>query len=183
MKRLVIHPRDRSTAFLTKVYENLDDVTVVQCGVSKPDLKEMVRSHDQIMMMGHGSPYGLFSVGQFPGASGYIIDHSFAPQLAGNNSSVFIWCNADEYVNHNSLKGFCTGMFISEVAEAILMGLGGTTQREVDDSNESFVETIGAFADQGPQLMHAAAKHRYGQLTSHNRVAKYNHERLYVCGA
>ena len=179
MKTLVIHPKDDSTVFLTKVYENLDAVTLVQGGISRDQLKDMVRSHDQIMMMGHGTPYGLMSVGQFNGHA-YVIDGSFAPLLAEKKNSVFIWCNADQYVNCNGLRGFYTGMFISEVAEAKLMGLGDTTKREVDESNDLFVETIGAFADRGPRLMHAAARHKYGQLTGSNRVANYNRKRIYV---
>jgi hypothetical protein len=180
MKRLVIHPKDRSTEFLSKVYENLDGVTLVQGDVCKDQIRDLIDCHDQAMIMGHGTPDGLLSVGQFPGSLVHIIDRSFGPQLAEKTNSVFIWCNADEYVNHNELKGFYTGMFISEVTEAYLMGLSGTTQREVDESNISFVETIGAFVDRGPRLMYAAAKHSYGQLTSHNRVAKYNYERLYM---
>ena len=179
MKTLVIHPKDDSTVFLTRVYESLDDVTLVQGGVSRDQLKDMVRSHDQVMMMGHGTPHGLMSVGQFIGHS-YVIDDSFAELLAEKSNSLFIWCNADQYVEYNELSGFYSGMFISEVAEAYMMGLGYTTQTEVDESNNVFVETVGAFADRGPRLIHAAAKHRYGQLTRHNRVAKYNYERLYV---
>jgi len=180
MKTLVIHPRDNSTLFLNKVYDSLDDVTLVRGDITKNQMRDMIRSHDQVMMMGHGTQRGLLSVGQFPGAPGYVIDDSFAPLLAERDNAVYIWCHANKYVNCNRLSGFYTGMFISEVAEAYLMGLGGTTQREVDESNGSFVETIGAFVDRGPRLMHAAAKHRYGQFTSQNRVAKYNHERLYV---
>ena len=183
MKTLVIHPKDNSTVFLTKAYESLDDVTLVQGDATKEQIGDMISSHDQIMMMGHGTSDGLLSVGQFPDASGYIIDDSFASLLAEKNNSVFIWCNADQYVNRHQLSGFYTGMFISEVAEAYLMGLDGTTQEEVDESNQTFVETIGALADRGPRLMHAMARHKYGQLTRHNRVARYNHERLYVSAA
>lgn len=182
MKKLVIHPKDDTTVFLTKAYERLDDVTLVQGNVTKNQIRDMISSHDQTIMLGHGTAAGLLSVGQFPGAPGHIIDHSFASQLAAKNDSVFIWCNADQYVNRYRLSGFSTGMFISEVSEAYLMGLGSTTQREVDESNGLFVETIGAVADRGPRLMHAAARHRYGQLANRNRVAKYNHERLYLSG-
>jgi len=180
VRKLVIHPRDRSTVFLSKVYENLNDVTLVQGDVTKDQIRDMINSHDQIIMLGHGTPSGLMSVGQFPGASGYIIDTSVTPLLAAKNNSVFIWCNADQYVHYNELRGFYTGMFISEISEAHLMGLVGTEQKDIDQSNDSFVETIGAFANRGPRLMHAAARHKYGHLACHNRVAKYNHERLYM---
>ena len=182
MKTLVIHPKDESTEFLKKAYGSLADLTLVRGDATKNQIRSMIHSHDQVMMMGHGTPSGLLSVGQFPGALGHIIDDSVTPLLAEKENSVFIWCNADQFVIRNELSGFYTGMFISEVGEAYLMGLRGTTQREVDKSNDSFVETIGAFADRGPRLMHAAARHRYGQFTSHNRVAKYNRERLYVSG-
>ena len=182
MKKLVIHPKDNTTVFLTRAYERLDDVTLVQGDATKEQVRNMIIAHDQIMMMGHGTSDGLLSVDQFSDAPGYIIDGSFAPLLAEKNNSVFIWCNADQFVNRYQLNGFYTGMFISEVGEAYMMGLGGTTRRDVDESNNSFVETIGAFSGHGPRLMHAAARHKYGQLASHNLVAKYNHERLYVTG-
>ena len=184
MKKLVIHPKDDSTLFLNKAYENLDDVTLVQGNVSKGQLRDMIQSHDQVMMMGHGSPRGLFSVGQFDGSyMSLIVDDSLSEVLSEKENSVFIWCNADQYVNYNELRGFYTGMFISEVAEAYLMGLRGTTQKEVDESNSSFVETIGAYASCGPRLMHAAARSsvlKYGQLASRNPVARYNRQRLYL---
>lgn len=181
-QKLVIHPRDPSTVFLNKVYENLDldEVTLVQGHVSKNQLRGLIDAHDQIMMMGHGTGAGLLSVGQFPGAPLYIIDDSFAPLLAEKSNSVFIWCNADQFVSHHNLRGFYTGMFVSEVAEASLMGLGSTTQREIDESNSTFVESIAAFSGHGPRMMHAAARQKYGNLATYNQVAKYNHERLYI---
>ncbi len=180
MKRLVIHPNDASTAFLTKVYENLDGVTLVQGDVTGAEIKRLIATHDQVMMMGHGSAFGLMSVGQFPDAPGHVIDDSFAPLLAEKDDSVFIWCNADEYVHRNRLKGFYTGMFISEVDEAYLMGIGETTQSEVDESNDLFVQAVGGLSACGPRLMHAAARHKYGHLARSNRIAKYNHERLFL---
>lgn len=124
MKTLVIHPHDTTTLFLEPVYEHVADKTVIRGGITKKELASLVSSHDRIMMMGHGSPWGLLSVGQFPGAGSHIIDYDIAQLLKGKWNSVFIWCNADKYVNCHMLKGFFTGMFISEVREALLMGLG-----------------------------------------------------------
>lgn len=178
MKKLVIHPKDRSTTFLKKVYENLDDVTLVQGGVGTFELSDLMETHDQIMMMGHGSPYGLLSMGQFD-AYGYIVGDSLADQLAERDNNIFIWCNADEYVNYHKLKGFYTGMFISEPEEAYWMGLGNTPQAEVDESNTWFVESVNRSANSTPEDLHAYVKHDYGELIHANPVAKYNHERLY----
>ena len=79
MSTLVIHPEDSSTWFLNRVYEDIEDLTLVTGNVSKDEVKSMIRDHDRIMMMGHGSPRGLFSVGQFPSVNNncYIIDESF----------------------------------------------------------------------------------------------------------
>ena len=180
MKTLVIHPRDGTTTFLNKVYQDIDEVTLVQGGVNQAQIEDMIESHDQVMMMGHGTADGLWSMGQFPNTAGYIVDGSLAPALAKKNNSVFIWCNADEFVIANDLKGFYTGMFISEVLEAELMGLPNATQVQVEESNEWFVETVGQVATKGPNLMHAAAIHGYGRLADRNPIAKYNHARMYV---
>ena len=62
MKTLVIHPDDRSTDFLKPIYSNLPNTTVLTENVSQPTLKKAITEHDQIIMMGHGSPSGLFNV-------------------------------------------------------------------------------------------------------------------------
>jgi len=180
MKTLVIHPQDPSTHFLDIVYRNIEDLTLITGGVSKQYIKEQIRTHDRVMMMGHGSPGGLFSVGQFENTNGYIVDGGFVDLLKEKDNSVFIWCNADQFVEKHDLKGFYTGMFISEVGEAYYCGLPDTEQPEVDESNYSFVEIMGECIDYDPKTIHFIAKERYGKLIDHNPVAKYNHKRLYV---
>jgi len=96
MKTLIIHPEDKSTSFLDIVYNPIPNKTVVTGGVSKEDIKKLIKEHDRVMMMGHGSPGGLFSIGRFSGAGGYIIDQTMVPLLMEKDNSVFIWCNADK---------------------------------------------------------------------------------------
>jgi|SRR6056300_1029352 hypothetical protein len=180
MKTLVIHPKDSTTHFLDIVYRNIDDLTLITGGVSKDYVMEQIKTHDRVMMMGHGSPGGLFAVGQFDQTRGFIIDHECVELLKEKDNSVFIWCNADQFVERYDLKGFYTGMFISEVGEAMYCGLPETEQPEVDESNYSFVEIMGECIDHDPKTIHFVAKERYGKLVDHNPVAKYNHERLYV---
>ena len=180
MKRLVIHPRDRTTEFLTQIYEPLDCVTLVRGGCSQEQLKDMIREHDQVLMMGHGSPLGLMSVGQFWSKGGHIIDDSFRDVLAEKDNSVFIWCNADQYVKHNKLDGFYTGMFISETSEARFCGLPVyVNQNHVDDSNNLFAKTVGQFVEKDTKLLHAAVRNKYSTIAYKNPVAQYNRERLY----
>ena len=135
MKTLIIHPDDPSTDFLKPIYEHVSDATIIHGGVSKATIKQLITEHDRIMMMGHGSPAGLFHVGQFiinGKDNGYIIDQSMIPILKEKDNNVFIWCNADKFVDGFKLEGFYSGMFISEVGEAHYCGLPGTEQDQVD---------------------------------------------------
>lgn len=180
MKRLVIHPDDRSTDFLKPIYEGLGEITLVTGGAQRDDICHLISSHDQVLMLGHGSQYGLMSVGQFPFCGGYVVTDRMAPLLAEKDNSVFIWCNADQYVEYNDLKGFYTGMFISDEFEAVMMGVSIANEGDVEESNRSFVDVAGRFVAKGKNLLHAAAKHEYGKLALINPVANYNNERLYV---
>jgi hypothetical protein len=81
MKTLVIHPKDSSTSFLDVVYNSIENKTVIDGGINKTTLMELIKSHDRIMMMGHGSPQGLFSVGKFPDTYPFIIDEDIETSL------------------------------------------------------------------------------------------------------
>ena len=184
MKTLVIHPQDSSTDFLTPIYMNLksypdfDDVTIVRGGMSKDEVDKLITEHDRIMMMGHGSPGGLFSVGQFK-SQGFIINHTTVPLLE-NKECIFIWCNADRFVEANNLKGLYSGMFISETSEAAYCGLPGTPQDIVTESNNYFAKELGSVSEKSLDEMYQHIRYSYGILAGGNAVAEYNHNRLYL---
>ena len=180
-KTLIIHPKDSTTSFLNIVYEPIQDKTVVTGGVTKEELKRLIDSHDRIMMMGHGSPYGLFSIGRFPGTSnnGYIIDESFVWLLNEKSDNVYIWCNADQFVQRYGLKGFYSGMFISEVAEATYCGIPGTDQELIDESNYGFCNIIAKYINEDKTIIHENVLKEYGEIAESNPVAFYNNNRLY----
>lgn len=177
MNRLVIHPEDRSTEFLTPIYGDLDDVTLVRGGYTKEYIRSMIKDHDQVMMMGHGSPFGLMSVGKFPGRYN-VIDDSFVDLLSEKDNSIFIWCNADQFTEKHKLNGFYSGMFISELSEAWMCGVDAI-KKEVEESNASFSKIMGHALKSGPD-MPIIVKNEYGKLAYNNPVAEYNHKRLYV---
>lgn len=185
MKTLVIHPSDRSTDFLTPIYMDLksfpdfNDVTIIRGGMSKDEVNEQIKQHDRIMMMGHGSPTGLFSVGQFTGTYGHIIDRETVPLLR-EKECIFIWCNADRFVEAFNLRGLYSGMFISEVMEAIYCGLQGTQQSVVNESNDFFAKELGKVSGESLVEAFEYIKDSYGVLADTNPVAKYNHHRLYL---
>jgi len=184
MKTLVIHPKDRSTDFLKPIYADLDDVTLVTGGWSQDRIKEAIQTHDQVIMMGHGSPNGLFTMGQFPSNTylSYVIGADMVEVLNQKDNNIFIWCNADQFINKHDLKGFYSGMFVSEVGEAFYCKVPSFTQEAVDESNNTFARQLGEClgATRAPEEIHAQIREQYGQLAEHNLIAEYNHKRLYV---
>ena len=177
MKTLVIHPDDRSTDFLKGIYVNLN-ATVLTTG-TKEQVNEEITKHDRIMMMGHGSPFGLFGINRFTGGNGFVIDYSTV-ELLRNKENVFIWCNADQFVKNHKLNGLYSGMFISEVGEANYCGLPGTSQEVVDESNNTFAELLGSVINKSLNEAYVYTKYFYDQLAEVNAVAEYNTQRLYL---
>lgn len=190
MKTLIIHPDDRSTDFLCPIYltgsgrPRFDDVSIFRGGQHVDEVKEAIRTHDQVIMMGHGSPYGLFSMGLFEGTNyrpWVIIGQDTVDLLKQKDNNIFIWCNADQFVNKYNLKGFYTGMFISETGEASYCGLPGTSQETVDESNNGFVDIFrdAILETREARLLLEQTNDRYSLIAKNNPVAKYNYNRLY----
>lgn len=180
MNTLIIHPKDPSTSFLDIVYNNIPDKTVITGGMSKKDVEKLIKEHDRVMMMGHGYPGGLFSVGQFTGTYGTIIDNHTIYLLKEKDNSVFIWCNADQFVNRYKLKGFFSGMFISEVGEATYCKVYGTDQDIVDESNYGFCNITAKYINEPQNVLYENVMREYGEMAQNNPVAFYNHNRLYL---
>lgn len=177
IKTLVIHPKDRSTDFLSPIYQNISDLTVVTENISHYELIRLIKDNDQIIMMGHGSPMGLFNVSRI-GKGSYVA--GFEVDLLADKKNIFIWCNADKFVQRHKLKALYTGMFISETGEARAMGVR-TTPREVNQSNNYFSEVLAEVIDCGDhEFIHSQVKEKYGVLTEDNDVAAYNHQRWYL---
>jgi hypothetical protein len=180
-KILVIHPDDRSTDFLKPIYENLPNTTIITGGVSYMNLRRSIQEHDQIIMMGHGSPYGLFSIGNFPNSGNYIIDPMMIDLLSEKNNNIYIWCNADVFVDRYKLNGIYSGMFISEIGEASYCGLPDTEQTVVDESNNAFAGILGnqLLMETSLEQVYDNTNQAYRELAQSNKVAKYNQNRFY----
>ena len=180
MKTLVIHPDDRSTDFLRPIYQNIPDATVITKNISAHTLRDVIRVSDQIIMLGHGSPSGLFNVSGI--GQGLFAIGSYHADMLRNKKCIYIWCNADQFVREHNLPGLYTGMFISEVAEANYCRVL-TEQKQVDDSNNLFAELLGKYLvnyTTDYEAVYWAIEEEYGKLAEVNAVAKYNHERWYV---
>jgi hypothetical protein len=177
---LIIHPKDPSTVFLNKVYDSITEKQVIQGGLTKKQVLTQIEIHERILMMGHGSPSGLFAIGQFPRTSSYIIDNEMVSILKKKRNNVFIWCYAEKFIEALNLPGFATGMFISEVGEAFYCGLKGIDQKTVDESNTIFVNEISKTINLDSEgIYENIINGDYKLLAETNPVAKYNYDRMY----
>jgi len=179
MKTFVVHPQDQTTTFLQSLYLDLPDKTVITGGITKYQLRKEICLHDRIIMCGHGSLSGLFSVGKFPHSYPYIIDDTMVSTLKHKTNALYIWCNDDVFVRRHSLNGFHTGMFISQMSECVCFGVK-CTEEEINESNNGFAEIVARYINEPPIVFYRNVLVEYGRLAETNPVARYNHSRLYL---
>lgn len=181
MKHLILHPSDPSTSFLTPIYKNLPNGTVMSSGKTKEQVLKAIQEHDHIIMLGHGSPFGLFAVGQFTGLgyTGYIIESGLKDLLMKKKQLTAIWCYAQQFVEATGLpRTYYSNMFCSEVLECSMMGFEAT-EEQVEESNWCFSKNLGEHILKLPNEIHAAMQDgAYANLAKINPVAAYNFERL-----
>ena len=103
--------------------------------------------YEHLVFMGHGWVQGFFSMGMFPGS--FAFEPHQAWELEGEHT--YIWCQASHFVKAYGLHGFATGMFISEVGEAMCYQMQ-VPQSTVDESNQAFVNALRAQDTPVPDL-------------------------------
>jgi len=167
MKTLVIHPKDESTDFLSYIYNGKDFLVITEnTGNSK--IRKLLKEHDRIIMLGHGSKDGLF------GHKKFMIDSNNVATLR-EKEIVAIWCNADEFVKKYGLKGFYTGMFISEIDEAYYEGVYGLSYEEIEKSNNDFAKILGKYLNDSEVLEKVKSEYK----DDDSAVVIFNRDRLY----
>ena len=165
MKTLVIHPHDPTTDFLSEIYAGRD-WTVIRENVSRKVLTDAIKEHDHIIMLGHGTPYGLLGFERMYIDSLYIY-------LLKEKECTCIWCNADEFVQKYKLKGLHTGMFISEVGEAYDFCVPATL-KEIWNSNRMFASAVRkALISEEPLSVLKAMYEETNDLTMFNKERMY----------
>ena len=136
---LVIHPKDKTTAMLSALYEGLEAQVVDDCRSTKEMgyLLHHVFTQERIMLLGHGSGKGLFyrADDSKEGFDKIIVGHPHAYHLRKHGGNIVaVWCNADQFARAEGLHGLFTGMIVSELSEALLYQVE-TTQEELDREN------------------------------------------------
>jgi len=176
MKTLVIHPKDNSTNFLSIIYKDIE-CDVISDHISKKALKEAIKNHDRIIMLGHGTPEGLIGyknpqTNLFRGPY-FIINSNFVYLLREKNC-VCIWCYANEFVEKYGLTGLYSGMIISEYGEAIDNCVQATSE-QINESNTLFAKAIKNHID-NPILESI----KYDYFVENNDVIGFNLENIFI---
>lgn len=166
-KILIIHPEDSTTDFLKAIYEDLD-ATVVTERLSKSKLKVAINEHQRIILLGHGTEFGLAYDGQT-----YI--DSRLVYLLREKDCVCIWCNADKFVNKYALTGFYTGMIISDWTEANLYCVNADDV-QIELSNQMFATAVKESISLTSIEMKESVIEKY---QSNNPVVEFNIENIY----
>ena len=164
MKTLVIHPLDSSTNFLSEIYKD-KPWTVISTNVPKKILKEQIKNHDRIVMLGHGTELGLIGFGR------YLISSSLV-YLLREKLCVCIWCYANLFVNKYKIAGFNTGMIISEHEEAEMYNI--RPPYCLGASNLSFAKAIEESID--AENMLESVK---GLYVGNSPIIEFNRNNLY----
>ena len=171
---LIVHMTDPSTEFLCPIYQNIRSKTVLREPVAVHEMNALIKRHERVIMLGHGSPAGLFSM-DF--GNDYIISDENAEALAGKNNSLFVWCHANDFVSTHGLGGVTSGMFISEVEEGLMCGIPERycTEEAIDHSNNFFARLVG-------ETMHLPQEemlnHVLEEYQSDCPIIRFNRERL-----
>lgn len=165
MKTLVIHPFDVTTGFLEVIYSN-KDWKVIDYNVSHKELKNSIIEHDRIIMMGHGNENGLLGFNR-------LVINSKLVYLLRKKICYCIWCDADVFIEKYGLKGFHTGMFISESDEALLFDVE-SSDLEIKESNELFAKILSENIDNSN--IHQIVLENY---IGDSEVIKFNKTRIY----
>ena len=167
----------KDTDFLRKAYEGLED-NIVLVNPTREKVEKVLAEHpnDTAMLMGHGSPSGLFSHDW----RGYIIDSKNA-NLLQNREVIAIWCWAKEFGRKEGLKGFFTSMFISNIGEYEGHFRNDRTQthteEEIFNGITDFVTSVNTYIKIGKPLNEWCEDLRNSADYSKNFV-KYNYDGL-----
>ena len=108
--------------------------------------------------------------------SSFIVDEEMVELLRAKEHNIYIWCYAKTFVARHKLKGYSCDMFISEVEEAMYVGLQPLpSQEQVDIATNRFCEMLGEYAMENTAIIDQNVTKQYGVLAVTNAVAAYNH--------
>ena len=152
---IVVHPYDESTRMLSELYKGIEGVTLFDSWEQQDEIYDAIAAAPKdefILLLGHGCPYGLYDM-----RYGIIVGDGFAELLKDRPNLIGIWCYASSFAYEHNLKGFFSGMFISEKYEAEANGVDATAE-EVDEKVWDFCRRFGEMMRKGLPLRQIAAE-------------------------
>ena len=179
---LVIHPKDKTTAMLSALYDGLEAQVIDDYRSTKEmgHLLHHVSTQERIMLLGHGSDKGLFfrkddSKDEFDKV---IVSHAHAYHLRKHGGNIVaVWCNADQFARAEGLHGLFTGMIVSELNEALLCQVG-TTQEELDREKVKLARRLRALLDERIALSEIP-KRMLAMDDAHSPLTTFNYNNFY----
>ena len=177
---LVIHANDPTTRVLSRLYESREDFYLRLDELSSnTTVINAIKDADNVMMLGHGNQFGLFSVPDKKGQFRRRLVDSGHVQFLRKKSCVGIWCYANEFAWQYQLHGLFSGMIISELYEAEENNIPATKE-EIDTEMEKFVARL-KFCIETYELHDVSA--RMLELDDvHSPLTEFNYKNLYYYG-
>ena len=179
---LVIHPKDKTTAMISALYDGLEEQVVTDYRKTKKmeSMLQNVSTQERIMFLGHGSDKGLFfrEDDSKEGFDKVIVGHPHTYHLRKHGGKIVaVWCNADLFARAEGLHGLFTGMIVSELNEALLYQVE-TTQEELDRENVKLAMRLRALLDAGIPLTEIP-KRMLAMDDVHSPLTTFNYKNFY----
>lgn len=146
-------------------------MTAISQALEKSFMRAQISQSDRVICMGHGLPQGLLGHGQL------VIDEQEAGIFRRQPHNIYIWCNADCFLRQHNLKGFCTGMFISDLMEAFIFNVDATSQ-QIEQSNNLFADIIGDSLELSCREIKDRILEQY--RIEGNKVVEYNRRNIFI---
>ena len=181
---------DVDTRVLAALWDDIPDARVLNIRPGTPDARRAVdaaiaEEEDALVLCGHGSPQGLFDPsvmarGDFLAIARnppYLVDARNAPSIRARRV-VGVWCYAAAFAESAGLRGFFTGMFVSNPKEAAFVRCPGRdSAATITEQEVLFCRRVNALLRAGTPLsewiprLDAQADRSIG-------VVRYNYDRL-----
>lgn len=130
---------DRDTAMLEQMWQGIPDVHVFHITqwdeYIEQQVDEAIASETgTLLLCGHGSPYGLMA----PRSLTEYAVHRMNASTIQAQSIIGIFCHAADFAHNVGLHGLYSGMFISNIEEAMMYCVQTTDDEIFDGAIEVF---------------------------------------------
>jgi hypothetical protein len=184
MRVLVIHPYDPSTQFLRVLYENsLAEYVIMNESNSNSEIRNALNSgeYNRIMMLGHGTEWGLLSP-NCRGSQNMFERDIISPQhvqFLRNIECIGIWCNANIFAERYELSGLFSGMVISELSEAMEFNIAAS-EDEIMSHRTQWANNLNECISQNWENISEVPDAMMNHLSeNHTYLEEFNYESIF----